>query len=524
MTTIDFEKFESLSDEEKQAISAQWTDEEWCDYYIKQGTVTIDEFFQELEEEAIKMANEKYGTPLTATDAEKNLYNPQDGLNTFEFPTADLLCDYATEKSENEWIVTLKEMIGSYEFQNSEFELPVALGKSADKKPVVADLARMPHLIISGTYGMGTHSCIHSILVSLLYKKHPAELKFVMIDTQRCDYICYDSIEGHYLAELPDAPSPIVFGTKSAIHTLNSLCREMEDRRELLEKVGAGNIQEYNAKFCQARILPTDRHRHLPYIVAIVDDVGQLTGSVGNMAEKPIVRLAQQGHTAGIHLILVTQRPDIRTLTDALKAHIPSRIAFRVRNVEASCAILDSEGAERLRGNGDMLFSLGGGEPVRLQGCFIGESEVDAIIRHIASQPGCPQPYLLPPCDGRATSTAPDELDPDFVQAATLVVEAQQASASFLQRNMFIGYNRVGHLMDQLEEFGIVGAFSEGKKRKVKVNTKEELDSLINRLTDKKHIKKLEKCQKRNGNLTAACRIKNEADAGGKDRGFPATA
>ena len=291
MDTIDFEKFETLSEEEKMAITSKWTDEDWGEYYMKGGGVSIDEFFQELEEETIKMAKEKYGTHRTATDAEKNLYNPQDGLNTFEFPTADLLCDYATEKSENEWIVTIKEMIGSDEFQNTEFELPVVLGKSANKKPVVADLAQMPHLIIAGTYGMGTHSCIHSILVSLLCKKHPAELKFVLFDTHVIEYFKYDAIAKHYLAALPDATSSSVFRTRDAIRTLHSLCREMENRHELLAKAGVGTIRDYNAKICKQELLLADGHRYLPYIVVVIDDLWHLIAET-RKAEKQVVRLA----------------------------------------------------------------------------------------------------------------------------------------------------------------------------------------------------------------------------------------
>ena len=420
---------------------------------------------------------------MTAIDFEKFetlSKEKKNELNNFEFPAVDLLCDYATEKSENEWIVTLKELVCSDEFQNSEFELPVALGKSADKKPVVADLAQMPHLIISGTYGMGSHSCIHSILVSLLYKKHPAELKIVMIDTKRCDYIQYDTLESHYLAKLPDATSPIISGTRSAIDTLNSLCREMENRYDLLRKAKVSNIKEYNSLFRKQKLPPTDEHRYLPYIAVIIDDYRQLVLPVGKMAEKPILQLARHAHTTGIHLVIVTQRPDVHILTDNLNSLIPSRIAFRVKNAEESRTILGVEGAERLRGNGDMLLSIDKNNLVRLQGCFIGESEVDAVIQHISTQPGCPQPYFLPKCDGKVMSNTPDELDPDFVRAATLVVEAQQASVAFLQRNMLIGYNRAGHLMDQLEEFGIVTSAKENEERKVKIKTEHELGCLIN--------------------------------------------
>ncbi len=404
----------------------------------------------------------------------------------YEFPTADLLLDYTEEKSHSKSnIVTLKEVILSDRFQNTQYDLPIGLGKNANDEPIVADLSRLPHLLIAGSPGMGKRPCINGIIVSLLYKKRPEELKFVFVDTRKVEYCDYRIICNHYLAKLPNVDNPIVDSIRDAANTLESLRCEMEERYDLLRKAGARNIKYYNAKYSEGKLPATKGHRHLPYLVVVIDDLRDLILTVGRSVELPIACLAQLSRAVGIHLILSTERPSFDVLTGAIKANFPARIVFRVHTKEESKAILNCSDAALLSGNGDMLLSIDGANLIRLQGAFIGSLEVESVTRHIAAQTGYSQPYLLPHCEVKPedkTPTDPKDIDPAFMMAATIVVESQLGSTSFLQRKLKIGYNRANRIMDQLEEFGIVGCYKENEGREVKVKTTEELIAIFEKL------------------------------------------
>lgn len=404
----------------------------------------------------------------------------------YEFPAVDLLQDYTEEKSlSKSKIVTLKEVILSDQFQASQDNLPIALGRDDDDEPIVADLSRLPHLLIAGSPGMGKSACINGIVVSLLYKKRPEELKFVFIDTRKVEYQNYQNICNHYLAKLPNIDSPIVDSIQDTVNTLESLRCEMENRYDLLKTARARNIKEYNAKYDKGNLSSTDGHRPLPYIVVVIDDYRDLVLTAGQSAELPIVRLAQLSRAVGIHLILSTQWPSFNIITGVIKANFPARIAFRVHTKKESNIILDYSGAELLSGDGDMLLSTGGADLIRLQGAFIGSLEVDSVTRHIAAQQVFSQPYLLPPCEIEPEDKTPtylEDIDPAFMMAATLVVESQLGSFSFLQRKMAIGYNRANRIMDQMEEFGIVGRYKQGEEREVKVKTIEELIAIFKKI------------------------------------------
>ena len=404
----------------------------------------------------------------------------------YEFPTADLLLDYTEEKSHSKSkIVTLKEVILSDRFQDFQYDLPIALGKNANDETIVADLSRLPHLLIAGSPGMGKRPCINGIIVSLLYKKRPEELKFVFVDTRKAEYSDYRCFSSHYLAKLPNVDNPIIDSIGDAVNTLESLRREMENRYDLLRKASARNIKYYNAKYSEGKLPATKGHRHLPYLVVVIDDLRDLILTAGRSVELPIACLAQLSRAVGIHLILSTERPSFDVLTGAIKANFPARIAFRVHTKEESKAILNCSDAALLSGNGDMLFSIEGNNLVRIQGAFIGSSEVESVTRYIAAQQGFSQPYILPQCKiepSKAFHTDPENIDPGFAEAATIVVESQLGSTSFLQRKMKIGYNRAGRIMDQLEEFGIVGPYNASEGREVKVKTTEELSDVFKEL------------------------------------------
>ena len=412
--------------------------------------------------------------------------HPEITESLYKFPAVDLLQDYTEEKSlSKSKIVTLKEVILSSQFQDSSYDLPICLGESVEGEPVVADLSRLPHLLVAGDPGMGKRPCINSIVVSLLYKKRPEELKFVFIDTRKVEYCDYRIICNHYLAKLPNVDNPIIDSIRDAVNTLESLRREMEDRYDLLRKASARNIKDYNAKYSEEKLSATDGHRHLPYLVVVIDDLRDLILTAGQSAELPIACLAQLSRAVGIHLILCTERPSFDVLTGAIKANFPARIAFRVHTKEESKAILNHSGAELLSGNGDMLLSIDGANLIRLQGAFIGSLEVESVTLHIAAQTGYSQPYLLPHCEVKPedkTPTDPKDIDPAFMMAATIVVESQLGSTSFLQRKLKIGYNRANRIMDQLEEFGVVGSYKENVGREVKVKTTEELIAIFEKL------------------------------------------
>jgi DNA segregation ATPase FtsK/SpoIIIE and related proteins len=351
----------------------------------------------------------------------------------------------------------------------------------------VADLAKMPHLLIAGATGQGKSVGLNAIIASLLYKKHPAELKFVLIDPKKVEFTLYGIIENHYLAMLPNAEDPIITDTKKVVNTLNSLCCEMDARYDLLKIAGVRNIKEYNAKFCKRQLSPANGHRYLPYIVLVIDEFGDLIITAGREVETPIARLAQLARAIGIHLIIATQRPSVNVITGMIKANFPSRIAFRVISVVDSRTILDCSGANQLIGKGDMLISTGS-DLVRLQCAFIDTPEVEALTRHIADQQAYPMPFFLPEYDSETDGAGGDEpvssdaIDPCFMDAATLIVETQQGSTSLIQRRMRLGYARAGRIMDQLEEFKIVGPSMGAKVREVNVKSNEELRGIFQKM------------------------------------------
>lgn len=380
----------------------------------------------------------------------------------------------------NPQIVAMKDILDSDKFQNNKYDLPIGLGKTISNEPFVADLAKMPHLLMAGATGQGKSVGLNAIIASLLYKKHPSELKFVLIDPKKVEFTLYSIIERHYLAMLPGADNPIITDVKKVIYTLNSLCAEMDARYDLLQLAQVRNIKEYNTKFCQRKLSPTNGHRYLPYIVLIIDEFGDLIMTAGREVETPIARLAQLARAIGIHLIIATQRPSVNIITGVIKANFPSRIAFRVTSIVDSRTILDGSGANQLIGKGDMLLSTGS-DLVRLQCAFIDTPEVEALTRFIADQQGYPEPFLLPEYVEENTGRGddepvnPNEIDSCFMDAATLIVETQMGSTSLLQRKMKLGYARAGRIMDQLEEFKIVGPAVGSKVREVKVKTAEEL-------------------------------------------------
>ena len=388
-------------------------------------------------------------------------------------------------------IVSMKDVLSSEKFKNNKFELPIALGKTISNEPFVVDLAKMPHLLMAGATGQGKSVGLNAIITSLLYTKHPSELKFVLVDPKKVEFTLYSAIENHYLAKLPDVEEAIITDTKKVVRTLSSLCSEMDQRYDLLKIAKTRNIKEYNAKFCARKLSPVLGHRYLPYIVLIIDEFGDLIMTAGREVETPIARLAQLARAIGIHLVIATQRPSVNIITGIIKANFPARIAFRVTSIVDSRTILDGSGANQLIGKGDMLISTGS-DMIRLQCAFVDTPEVERIVNFIEEQQAYPEPFLLPEVaeetgDDRGMDGGDefdsDEIDPLFMDAATLVVQTQQGSTSSIQRKMKLGYNRAGRIMDQLEEFGIVGpAERSGKPREVKVKTSEELRVILQKM------------------------------------------
>ena len=383
--------------------------------------------------------------------------------------------------NKNPNIVSMRDIIASDKFQNNKYDLPIGLGKTISNEPFVVDLAKMPHLLMAGATGQGKSVGLNAIITSLLYKKHPAEMKLVLVDPKKVEFTLYSIIEKHYLAQLPDSKEPIITDTKKVVATLNSLCIEMDSRYDLLKLAKVRNIKEYNAKFCARKLSPTNGHRYMPYIVLIIDEFGDLIMTAGREVETPIARLAQLARAIGIHLIIATQRPSVNIITGIIKANFPSRVAFRVSSKIDSRTILDGSGADQLIGKGDMLISTGS-DLIRLQCAFVDTPEVEEIAKHIENQQGYPEPFLLPeyvPEDGgkgdEGDTFSPDEIDPMFMEAATLILQTQLGSTSLIQRKMKLGYNRAGRIMDQLEEFGVVGPSQGSKAREVKVRSNEEL-------------------------------------------------
>ena len=379
--------------------------------------------------------------------------------------------------------VYMRSMIMAQKFQNAEMELPIAFGKTISNETFVADLTKMPHLLMAGATGQGKSVGINVVLSSLLYKKHPAEVKFVLVDPKKVELSIFETIERHFLAKLPDSEEAIITDNKKVVNTLNSLCIEMDNRYELLKNAQVRNIKEYNAKFKARQLNPNEGHRFLPYIVLVVDEFADLIMTAGKEVELPIARLAQLARAIGIHLIIATQRPSTNVITGIIKANFPTRVAFKVSSKIDSKIILDGSGAEQLIGRGDMLYSQGN-EPVRIQCAFVDTPEIKHITEFIGAQRAYPDAYLLPEYVGAEGESIdldfdPSERDSMFREAAEIVVNSQQGSASLLQRKLKLGYNRAGRLIDQLEHAGVVGPFEGSKARQVLVQDITSLDRLL---------------------------------------------
>jgi S-DNA-T family DNA segregation ATPase FtsK/SpoIIIE len=383
----------------------------------------------------------------------------------------------------NPTMVSMKSVISSPKFQTAEMELPIALGKTISNETFVVDLAKMPHLLMAGATGQGKSVGLNAVLTSLLYKKHPAEVKFVLVDPKKVELTLFNKIERHYLAKLPDGGDAIITDNTKVINTLNSLCIEMDNRYSLLKDAMVRNIKEYNEKFRNRKLNPENGHRFLPYIVLVVDEFADLIMTAGKEVETPIARLAQLARAIGIHLIIATQRPSVNVITGMIKANFPARIAFRVTSKIDSRTILDSGGADQLIGRGDLLYTQGN-EIVRVQCAFVDTPEVDKICDFIGSQKAYPEAYLLPEYVGEDSGIKLDidisERDSLFRDAAEVIVTAQQGSASLIQRKLKLGYNRAGRLIDQLEAAGIVGPFEGSKARSVLIPDLVALEHFLN--------------------------------------------
>lgn len=379
-------------------------------------------------------------------------------------------------------IVGLREIIASEKFKNARMDLPVALGKTISNEVFIADLAKMPHLLIAGATGQGKSVGINSVLISLLYRKHPAQLKLVLIDPKKVELYPYGFLENHFLAFLPEQTEPIVTDNNQVIYTLNSLCLEMDARYELLKRAKTRNLREYNEKFTARRLNPREGHRFLPFIVLVIDEFADLILTAGREVEQPLARLAQLARAVGIHLVIATQRPSVNIITGSIKANFPARIAFKVASKIDSRTILDSGGADQLIGQGDMLLSVGG-DMIRLQGAFVDTSEVEQVIDFIGKQQGFPEPHFLPEYNpdnpnARGPLDASD-LDDMFLEAARIVVANQHGSTSMVQRRLKLGYNRAGRIMDQLEAMGVVGPSEGSKPREVLIHSVTELEQFL---------------------------------------------
>ena len=379
-------------------------------------------------------------------------------------------------------IVSMRSVITSNKFQTAEMELPVALGKNISNETFVVDLTKMPHLLMAGATGQGKSVGLNAVLTSLLYKKHPAEIKFVLVDPKKVELNIYSKIERHYLAKLPDTEDAIITDNTKVIHTLNSLCIEMDNRYEFLKNGMCRNLKEYNQKYRERKLNPEDGHSFLPYIVLVVDEFADLIMTAGKEVETPIARLAQLARAVGIHLIIATQRPSVNVITGIIKANFPARIAFRVTSKIDSRTILDSGGADQLIGRGDMLYTQGN-DLTRIQCAFVDTPEVQKISDYIGAQMGYASAYVLPEYVEENTSSLdldPSERDDLFREAAEVIVTAQQGSASLLQRKLKLGYNRAGRIIDQMEVAGIVGPFEGSKARQVLISDLNALDVLLN--------------------------------------------
>jgi DNA segregation ATPase FtsK/SpoIIIE, S-DNA-T family len=390
--------------------------------------------------------------------------------------------------NKNREMVSIRSVLGSPAFVKTDKELPIAIGKTISNEVLVIDLAKMPHLLVAGATGQGKSVGLNVILASLLYKRHPSQLKFVLVDPKKVEMSLFSKIERHYLAKLPNSEEAIITDTKKVVHTLNSLCIEMENRYEILKDAGARNLKEYNAKFVGRKLNPKEGHRFLPYIVLVIDELADLMMTAGKEVETPIARLAQLARAIGIHLVVATQRPSVNVITGVIKANFPARLSFRVTSKVDSRTILDSGGADQLVGQGDMLLSSGS-DVIRIQCPFVDTPEIEKLCDFIGAQRGYDSAYLLPEFEGEdesgVSSVDLSERDALFEEAAQLMVNHQQGSTSLLQRKLKLGYNRAGRLIDQLEAAGIVGPFEGSKAREVLIKDQLSLEQLLSSLKEK---------------------------------------
>jgi S-DNA-T family DNA segregation ATPase FtsK/SpoIIIE len=390
--------------------------------------------------------------------------------------------------NKNREMVSIRSVLATGSFQKTDKELPIAIGKTISNEVLVIDLVKLPHLLVAGATGQGKSVGLNVILASLLYKRHPSTLKFVLVDPKKVEMSLFSKIERHYLAKLPNSEEAIITDTRKVVHTLNSLCIEMENRYEILKDAGAKNLREYNAKFIARKLNPNEGHRYLPYIVLVIDELADLMMTAGKEVETPIARLAQLARAIGIHLVVATQRPSVNVITGVIKANFPARLSFRVTAKVDSRTILDAGGADQLIGMGDMLLSSGS-DIIRLQCPFVDTPEIEKIVDFISLQRGYDSAYMLPEFEGEDEGGVAEidlsERDAFFEDAARLIVRHQQGSTSLIQRKMKLGYNRAGRLIDQLEAAGIVGPFEGSKAREVLVKDELSLEQLLNQLKEK---------------------------------------
>jgi S-DNA-T family DNA segregation ATPase FtsK/SpoIIIE len=390
--------------------------------------------------------------------------------------------------NKNREMVSIRSVLASANFIKTDKELPIAVGKTISNEVLIIDLAKMPHLLVAGATGQGKSVGLNVILTSLLYKKHPSQLKFVLVDPKKVEMSLFSKIERHYLAKLPNSEEAIITDTKKVVYTLNSLCIEMENRYEILKDAGSKNLKEYNAKFVARKLNPKEGHRFLPYIVLVIDELADLMMTAGKEVETPIARLAQLARAIGIHLVVATQRPSVNVITGVIKANFPARLSFRVTSKIDSRTILDTGGADQLIGMGDMLLSTGS-EIIRIQSPFVDTPEIEKVVDFIGAQRGYDSAYMLPEFEGEDEAGASDidlsDRDALFEEAARLIVMHQQGSTSLIQRKLKLGYNRAGRLIDQLEAAGVVGGFEGSKAREVLIKDEMSLEQLLNNLKEK---------------------------------------
>lgn len=440
-------------------------------------TITLYEIVPKEGVRISKIKNLEYDIMLSLAATGIRIIAPIPGKGTIgiEVPNAD------------PQIVSMHSVLASKKFQESKFDLPIAFGRTITNEVFMVDLTRMPHLLVAGATGQGKSVGLNAIITSLLYKKHPAELKLVLIDPKKVEFNIYGGIEKHFLAKLPDGEDAIITDTTKVVETLSSICKEMDDRYELLKKAHVRNIKEYNEKFVNRQLNPEKGHRFLPYIVVIVDEFGDLIMTAGKEVELPIARIAQLARAIGIHMIIATQRPSVNIITGVIKANFPARVAFRVSSMIDSRTIIDGPGANQLVGRGDMLFTSGN-ELIRVQCAFVDTPEVENIVHHISGQQGYPTALYLPEYvgpDGEGADLSSVDLskrDPLFEEAARLIVASQQGSTSNIQRKFSIGYNRAGRIVDQLEVAGIIGPNEGSKARQVLVMDDHHLDMILKQL------------------------------------------